>query len=159
MPEGTKVSMDNGYFSGPNLRYLEQKGLDGYIPDSKQAQEQKGKKAKDGPYSKEEDQFICPNGEILIRKGEYEYNGKPLYAYYGANCGECPFRADCAGEGRIRVITSDDYEAERRRMAAKMRSKEGKEEYKMRKETVEWPFGNIKHKSLSEKSSGSESYP
>ena len=43
------------------------KRLDGYIPDSKQAQEQKGKKAKDGPYSKdkfrydeEEDQFICP---------------------------------------------------------------------------------------------------
>ena len=152
LPEGTKVSMDNGYFSGANLRYLEQKGLDGYIPDSKQAQEQKGKKVKDGPYSKdkfkydeEEDQFICPNGEVLIRKGEYEYNGKPLYTYYGANCGECPFRADCAGEGRIRVITSDDYEAERRRMAAKMRSKEGKEEYKRRKETVEWPFGNIKH--------------
>ena len=152
LPEGTKVSMDNGYFSGANLRYLEQKGLDGYIPDSKQAQEQKGKKVKDSPYSKdkfkydeEEDQFICPNGEILIRKGEYEYNGKPLYTYYGANCGECPFRADCAGEGRIRVITSDDYEAERRRMAAKMRSKEGKEEYRMRKETVEWPFGNIKH--------------
>jgi len=152
LPEGTKVSMDNGYFSGANLRYLEQKGLDGYIPDSKQAQEQKGKKVKDGPYSKdkfkydeEEDQFICPNGEVLIRKGEYEYNGKPLYTYYGANCGECPFRADCAGEGRIRVITSDDYEAERRRMSAKMRSKEGKEEYKRRKETVEWPFGNIKH--------------
>jgi transposase len=30
-------------------------------------------------------------------------------------------------------------------MAAKMRSEEGKEEYKKRKETVEWPFGNIKH--------------
>ena len=36
MPEGTKVSMDNGYFSGANLQYLEQKRLDGYIPDSKQ---------------------------------------------------------------------------------------------------------------------------
>jgi len=44
LPEGAKVSMDNGYFSGPNLRYLEKKGLDGYIPDSKQAQKQKGKK-------------------------------------------------------------------------------------------------------------------
>jgi len=152
LPEGTRVSMDNGYFSGPNLRFLEQKRLDGYVPDSKQAQEQKGKKIEDSLYSKdkftydeEKDQFICPHGEILTRKGEYEYNGKPLYTYYGANCSECPFRAECAGEGRIRVITSDDYEAERRRMAAKMRSEEGKEEYKKRKETVEWPFGNIKH--------------
>jgi transposase len=152
LPEGTKASMDNGYFSGLNLRYLEEKGLDGYIPDSKQAQEMKGKKAKDGPYSKdkfeydeEKDQFICPNGELLTRKGEYEYKGKSLYTYYGANCGECPFRAECAGKGKRRVITSDDYEVERRRMAAKMRSEEGKKEYKKRKETVEWPFGNIKH--------------
>ncbi|MDI6886549.1 MAG: IS1182 family transposase [archaeon] len=152
LPAGRKVSMDNGYFSGVNLRYMEEKGLDGYIPDSKQAQEQKGKRVKDGPYSKEKfmydeekDQFICPNGEVLTRKGEYEYNGKPLYTYYGANCTECPYRSECAGEQRRRVITSDDYEAERRRMAAKMQSEEGKEEYKKRKETVEWPFGNIKH--------------
>ena len=77
LPEGTKISYDNGYYSGPNLQYLEEKGLDGYIPDSKQAQEMKGKKVKDDPYSKdkfeydeEKDQFICPNGETLTRKGE-----------------------------------------------------------------------------------------
>nr|QNO57745.1 hypothetical protein GBAFDLPJ_00039 [Methanosarcinales archaeon ANME-1 ERB7] len=123
--------------------------MDGYIPDSKQAQEMNGK-VKDGPYSKdkfvydeENDQFICPNGEILTRKGEYEYKGKPQYSYYGANCGECPFREDWAGKS-TKKITSDDYEAERRRMAGKMCSEEGKEKYKKRKETVEWPFGNIK---------------
>nr|AAU83989.1 conserved hypothetical protein [uncultured archaeon GZfos35B7] len=151
LPEWTKVSMDNGYFNGPNLRYLEEKGVNGYIPDSKQAQEMNGKKVKDGPYSKdkfvydeENDQFICPNSEILTRKGEYMYKGKPQYSYYGANCGECPFREDCAGKSKKKKITSDDYEAERRRMAGKMCSEKGKEEYKKRKETVEWPFGNIK---------------
>jgi len=30
-------------------------------------------------------------------------------------------------------------------MADKMCSEKGKEEYKKHKETVEWPFGNIKH--------------
>jgi transposase len=151
LPEGTKMSMDNGYFNGPNLRYLEDKGVDGYIPDSKQAQEMNGKKMEDSPYSKdkfeydeENDQFICPNGEILTRKGEYEYKGKQQYSYYGANCGECQFREECAGKSKKRKITSDDYEAERRRMAGKMCSEKGKEEYKKRKETVEWPFGNIK---------------
>jgi len=151
LPEGAKMSFDNGYFSGPNLRYLETKGLDGYIPDRKQAGEMKGNKPKLSPFSKdsfdydeETDQFLCPNGEILCRKGEYEYNGKQVYAYYGANCAECPFRSECAGEGKIRAITSDGYEGERRRMAAKMRSEAGKETYKKRKETVEWPFGNIK---------------
>jgi transposase len=151
LPEDAKMSFDNGYFSSANLRYLETNGLDAYIPDSKQAQEMKGNKPKMNPFSKdsfdydeETDQFLCPGGEILSRKGEYEYNGKPVYAYYGANCAECPFRSECAGEGKVRVITSDGYEGERRRMRAKMRSKAGKEAYKMRKETVEWPFGNIK---------------
>jgi len=151
LPEGAKMSFDNGYFSGANLRYLETNGLDAYIPDRKQAGEMKGNKPKMSPFSKdsfdydeEKDQFLCPSGEILGRKGEYEYNGKQVYAYYGANCAECPFRSECAGEGKIRAITSDGYEGERRRMVAKMRSEVGKETYKKRKETVEWPFGNIK---------------
>ncbi len=151
LPEGAKMSFDNGYFSGANLRYLEEMGLDAYITDSKQAQEQKGNKPKMSPFSKDsfyydedKDQFLCPNGEIISRKGEYEYNGKPVYAYYGANCAESPVRSECAGEGKIRKITSDGYEGERRRMVAKMRSETGKEGYKKRKETVEWPFGNIK---------------
>ena len=42
------------------------------------------------------------------------------------------------------MITSDGYEGERRRMAAKMRSDTGKAEYKKRSESVEWIFGNIK---------------
>ncbi|NQE45025.1 hypothetical protein C5S31_03245, partial [ANME-1 cluster archaeon GoMg2] len=152
LPDETRQNFDNGYYSGANLRYLEEKGLDGYIPDSKQAQKHKGKKVEDSPYSKdkfeydeENDQFICPHGEVLVRKGEYMNKGKSQYTYYGANCNECPFQDKCAGKSRTRVITSDDYEAERRRMVDKMQSEEGREEYKKRKATVEWPFGNIKH--------------
>jgi transposase len=151
LPEGTKVGADNGYFTGDNLRYLEEMKLDGYIPDGNLTKEMKGKKQNNGPYSKdkfeydvERDCFICPHGDILVRKGEYEYNGKIQYRYYGANCGECPSRVDCAGKGKMKQITSDEYEAQRRRMADKMRSEEGRVEYKKRKETVEWPFGNIK---------------
>jgi len=101
LPEGTKIGVDNGYFTGSNLRYLEKRGLNGYIPDANLAKEMKGKKQKNNPYSKNKfeydekrDCFICPNEEVLIKKGEYEYNGKIQYKYYGANCGECPFRMD-----------------------------------------------------------------
>ena len=150
MPESTSWSFDNGYFSGSNLRFLEQKGIEGYIPDSKQEQKQKGKESKDGPFAKdafeydeEKDLFRCPWGECLTRKGDYTYNGKRIHAYYGANCRDCPFKSDCAVEGRKRVITGDDYEAERRRMTAKMRSAGGKAAYQKRKETVEWVFGDV----------------
>ena len=151
LPEGTKVSADNGYFTGDNLRYLEEKELDGYIPDANLATEMNGKKRNDSLYSKDKfgydedkDCFICPHGDVLVRKREYEYNGKVQYHYYGAKCDECPSRADCAGVKKIRQITSYEYEPQRRRMTGKMRSVEGKDEYKKRKETVEWPFGNIK---------------
>ena len=43
----TNISnFENGYFSAANLRYVGTNGLDGYIPDSKQAQEMKGNKPK-----------------------------------------------------------------------------------------------------------------
>jgi len=152
LPEGTKISSDNGYFSGENLKYLERKGLDGYIPNQKQAGEIKTGKKKNKKYIKdkftyntEEDNFTCPHDEILTLKGEYEYNGKVVYSYYGANCSTCPFQLECVGKGRKKVITSNEYEPERQRMAAKMQTTEGKEEYKKRKETVEWPSGNIKY--------------
>lgn len=151
LPEGIKMSWDNGYFSGLNLRYLEKKGIDGFIPGGKQAQEMKGKKLKNEAFSKdkfrydeENDQFICPQGEILIRKGTYQYKGKPQCAYYGANCSKCPMQMECAGKNKHRVITSDGCEAERRRMKVKMESEKGKSEYKKRGETAEWPFGDIK---------------
>lgn len=151
LPEGTKISCDNGYFTGPNLQYLEKKKLDGYIPDRSQAQEMKNKKLKDNPYSKEKfeydekkDCFICPRGELLYRKGEYKYNGKSQYTYQSENCSKCPVRLQCAGKTNFKIITSDGYEAERRRMKLKMLSDSGKEEYKKRCRWVEWPYGNIK---------------
>ena len=42
------------------------------------------------------------------------------------------------------MILTDDFEGERRRMSVKTRSENGKQEYKKRCETVEWPFGDIK---------------
>ena len=124
----------------------------GYIPDSKQAQRAKDKKIKDNPYSKDKfeydeyrDCFICPEGKVLTRKGAYERNNKVQYAYYGADCRNCPHRLACAGKGRgTWVITADGFEAERQRMAARMQTEEGKEEYKKRGESVERVFGNIK---------------
>jgi len=151
LPPGTEVSADNGYYSGENLRFLEERGLDGYIPDSWQAQEEKGKR---GPgafskssfsYDENKDEFTCPHGEELTRRGEYVRDGKAFYAYWGAPCGTCPDQSECAGKGKHRVITSDGYEAERRRMRAKMDTPEGEEIYGRRKEWAEWPFGNLKH--------------
>lgn len=151
LPEGTKISNDYGFFSGYNLRYFEEKELDAYIPNNEQAQKMKGKKVEDKPYSmdkfeydEEKDCFICPEGEMLNKKGEYIQKGKRKHAYYGSNCKNCTQKKLCAGKAYLRVLMTDAYEAERRRMKAKMDTGEGKEVYKQRGRWAEWPFGNIK---------------
>ncbi len=151
LPEKTKISDDNGYYNGENIRYTEQRGFDAYIPDSKQAQKMKGKKLEDNPYSKDkfgynekDDCFTCPNGETLPRKGTYKYDGKETHAYYGADCSKCNDKEKCAGKAGHKIITSDGYEAERRRMKAKMETPEARQIYKERGKWAEWPFGNMK---------------
>ena len=81
---------------------------------------------------------------MLNKKGEYMQKGKLKFSYYGANCKNCKNKKICAGKAYQRIITSDAYEAERRRMKAKMETDEGKEVYNQRGKWAEWPFGNIK---------------
>lgn len=149
LPEGTKFSLDGGYHTGANLRYLEGRKFDGYIPNKRQAGEAKGKK-KDKPYHKDKfnydedrDCFICPQGQTLPKRSEFNYRGKMQYVYYNyAACSKCQARLECANNGR-RAITSYGYEAEMKRMELKMDSMGGKVEYAKRK-LVETPFGDIK---------------
>lgn len=107
---------------------------------------------KNKPYSKDKftyntkkDYFTCPQGETLTRKGEYNHKPEPIHTCYGANCSACPHQTECAGKDRKKVITSNQYGPERQRMAQKMQTPEAQKEYQKRKETGEWPFGNIKH--------------
>lgn len=154
LPEGTIIPADNGYFSGENLRYLEKKNLDGYIPNKKQASKFKGEKCKNKPYSKDKfaydplkDEFTCPLGGILTREGKYfnKSTGKYFHTYYGAHCKDCPVKLECTGrECRMKVISCNEYEPERQRMARKMETSAAKEVYKERN-IVEQPFGNIKY--------------
>jgi len=156
LPEGTEVSSDNGYYSGPNFEYLEDKKLDGYIPDSKQAQKMKGKIVKNDQFGKEcfeydeeNDEFICPNNERLVFRHEY-YNKdkkKTTRVYYTNNCKDCPYKQQCLKESSkpYRRIKADEYEGVKRRMLNKMKSEKAKEKLKLRMKIVEHPFGDIKY--------------
>lgn len=146
LPAGTTFSVDNGYYSGENLRFLEEKGLDGYIPDSWQAQEEKkgpGTFSKSNfSYDEDKDKFICPRA----KSSPGEVSTSEMIRIFMLT-GVRPVRDALTSrnaQGKHRVITSDGYEAERR-MRAKMDAPKGKKIYGRRKERAEWPFGNLKH--------------
>jgi transposase len=148
--KGTKVSADNGYYKGLNLYYLEEKGLDGYLPDEKWAATANGREIIKSPYFKrkfyyaeEGDCFVCPEGRVLTRVGVHQYKDKRIVWEYGChNCEGCPVRSKCA-KTQSRRITSQGFEGERKRMAKKMESEEGKAVYDLR-DGIEPVFGDIK---------------
>jgi len=150
LPVDVKISADNGYFTQTNLQYLDDNELDGYIPNRKQVYESKPRLKKYKPFSKHnfkydymEDFYICPNNKILHYQKTYEYDGVYRRQYYCSDCLKCPDQLICVGKNRVRVITGYDGVLSKQ-MAWKMETPEGKKEFAKRKQTVEWPFGNIK---------------
>jgi len=155
LKEGTELSLDNGYFSGENVAYMEERKFDGYIPDSDQSQKMKGKSPKKNPFGKESfdydeqnDWFICPNGKVLTSYYEYydKRQGKTIRGYRCYDCGDCPYRNECITEKgkNFKRLKSDKYEGSRRRMKQKMDTEQGRAKYKTRGKIVEHPFGDIK---------------
>jgi transposase len=151
LQEGTEVSVDNGYYSGKNIRCADENGLDLYVPDRGQAQEMKGGKMEQNPYDKdnfiydeENDVFVCPaNGEMVFWHGFKDRTGVLKRIYRGTSCEGCPFKDKCT-TGKFRTITVDEYWKDRLKMKEKMSTKEGKEKYKIRGKIAERPFGDIK---------------
>jgi len=146
LPESISWSFDNGYFEGDNIKFLDDKKIDGYIPDNK--------KKTDAPYDKQHftynpanDRYICPAGKPVTFLGEHYDKSKKKTAriYKGQECKTCLHQKMCTKRRKgIRYIKSFPYEKERNEMNEKMNTKKGKETYKLRAITVEPAFGDIK---------------
>lgn len=151
LPKNMSVLGDNGYHNNDNIEYLEDKGLQGYIPNRKLATLAKKDISEIKPFHKHKFQYnyqnnsyTCPNNIELPYKNTYKEKDKVKHVYYTSECSKCPYKEECAGKNRIRVIT--DYATEpTRRMAQKMETKEGQEIFAKRKESAEWPFGHVKY--------------
>lgn len=144
---------DNGYNSGKNLKKLEEMGIAGYIPlGSERAfyikngkRENLKLKKEDFKYKQLRDEYICPMGERLKFKREYERkDGRIMRVYRANNCKGCILKRLCVSNRGNKNIDVDQWEEYRRRLRKRMESEEGKRKYKKRKETVEPVIGTIK---------------
>ena len=148
-----KISMDNGYFSGPNLHTVDRQKIDGYIATDRKEKpadtdlnnvDRKFVKA-DFAYDAEADVFICPVGEKLITDPASKAKRKSYRASKEV-CKECSYRSNCSGSKKDagRVIRTDKFETARQAMNKKMETAEAKAIYERRKVIAEPPFGHIK---------------
>ena len=142
-----KVKADASYFSKANIEKLEEKGIDGYIPDRDKQREEKQEKAKEIPaydrrnftYEATADEYVCPENQRL----KLVRTDQGTKKYMSRSCGECPVKSNCT-QGKNRYVTIDpQLDKYKTEMRKKLNTEKGKATYVERMSEVEPVFGNI----------------
>ncbi len=128
---------DKGYWRAEDLKELAEDGRINAIVALTDEQGTKGYRKSDFKYNKERDEYICPMGHVLHRRGQKtsEYLNRKA-------CSQCPNRDKCTKAKKGRVIVRGEYEEVLEKAVEKY--KKNKELYRKRQEIVEHPFGTIK---------------
>ena len=146
IPNNTKWSFDNGYLDGANINFLKGLHIDAYIACQKEKSNKLYGK-NNFKYYKGKDVYICPEGKLLIfqREDFDKKKKKNIRLYTGTACETCSKQKDCTKKkDRVRGIKMYPFEEEREQMKEKMQTKEAKEIYQLRRQIVEFVFGDFK---------------
>lgn len=154
LKEGTKICADSGYCSGNNIHYLNDKKLDPYIPEQKDASKKYEENVENYrfdtdnfEYDEANDEFICPlNQRLKFLYEGYEEKGKRNYRIYkGIECKKCESSKNCTKrKNGIRQLKIANFSKERKQLAEKMKTEEAKKIFGQRKQIVEPAIGNYK---------------
>jgi hypothetical protein len=134
---------DRGYFDGEEILACEQAGITVTLPKPMTSSaKSKGRFGKqDFVYLADENVYRCPAGEKLRYRFTAEEHGQKLHRYWTDACQTCPIKAQCT-TGRERRITR--WEHEEVVEAVQERLDKNPDAMRIRRETVEHPFGTMK---------------
>ena len=92
-------------------------------------------------YVPEDDDYRCPAGERLPSRMSTLDKGKTLYRYWSSNCQTCHLKSQCT-TGKERRVSR--WENEQVLEAMQARLDRAPEKMRIRRATVEHPFGTLK---------------
>ena len=142
--DALKVVADRGYYKGEEILACEQSSITTFLPKPQTS----GNQAKglfgrrDFIYNSELDLYDCPGGEQATYRFSSEDKGKIMRRYWSSSCVGCSLKPQCT-TGKYRRINRWEHEAVLEDVNARLES-EGAIMMKIRKSTVEHPFGTIK---------------
>ena len=141
--EELQVVADRGYFKGEELKACEDAKITTYLPkpqtSGNQAKGQFGKR--DFIYNPEQDEYRCPAGERLVRHMTTVEGEQTIHRYWTSVCGQCALKAQCTN-GKERRVSRWEHEDVIERVQARL--DQHPEMMRVRRQTVEHPFGTIK---------------
>jgi len=141
--EHIEVVADRGYFSGEEIVACEEVGITAYVPrpqtSNNQAKGLFGKR--DFVYLSETDAYRCPAGQSLIWRFTTVEKGLTLHCYWSSTCKACPLKTQCTSSPQRRVKR---WEHEAVIDAMQQRLDQDPDKMRIRRQTVEHPFGTLK---------------
>lgn len=138
-----KVVADRGYFKGEKILDCHKEGITTYLPKPMTSPNQaKGFFPRAAfRYLPESNEYSCPAGQRLTWRFETIEKGMKLHAYWSSACASCSIREKCT-TGKQRRIKR--WEHENVLEAAQSRLDWNPEMMRLRRQTVEHPFGTLK---------------
>lgn len=139
--EKLTVIADTGYANGVQAAACEAEAIEPAVPVPKPTNPRGDFYPADVfIYDAASDSFTCPAGRKLLRHGSNERD--EAYCYRAADCSFCPLKQSCTTAARRFVYRSMHHDA-MQRMAGRVAADPSL--MKLRRSTVEHPFGTIKH--------------
>jgi transposase len=136
------ILADTNYSSGESLKYLESKGLGGYIPSYGPYKY----KRDDFTYNSEEDYYICSQGKKLPFKRIRDRKSDGISKVYWSSktdCKNCPQKAKCLGKSSFKCLMDTIDKPYYDRMHERVKTKKGKQMKTLRSSTVEPVLGTL----------------
>ena len=137
------VVADRGYFKGEEILACDEAGITTYLPKPQTSGNQaKGQFGRDAfRYIAEADEYECPAGERLAQHMTTQEKGKTIHCYWTFKCRMCAIKAQCT-TGVHRKMTRWEHEAVLEKAQARL--DHSPDAMRIRRSTVEHPFGTLK---------------
>jgi transposase len=141
--ERLDVVADRGYFASEEILASEQAGITVTLPKpmtSRAKAEGRFGKA-DFVYLPEQDVYRCPAGDMLTYRYTNVEAGLTVTRYWTSACPKCPIKAQCT-PGKERRVTRWEHESVLEAMQNRLDA--NPDAMRIRRQTVEHPFGTLK---------------
>ena len=141
--ETLDVVADRGYFRGKEILACDEAQITTYLPKPQTS----GNMAKgffgkrDFIYKHEDDEYECPAAQRLIYRFTRQESGQFIRRYWSSACPQCTLKSKCT-TGSNRRVSRWEHEAVIE--AAERRLDKEPERMRVRRSTVEHPFGTLK---------------
>jgi transposase len=135
---------DRGYFNGDEILACEEQGITPYVskPHTSAAKSEGRFDKEDFVYDATANVYRCPAGSTLIYRFSRVESGHLLHRYWSSDCKSCQLKEQCTPSTCRRVSR---WEHEASLEAMQQRLDQLPTAMRIRRQTVEHPFGTIKH--------------